>query len=276
MYCCLKAPVRLLICNPVEFLPQFDHGVGIELAVFEQIVSGAGLLFRRHILDLREDGHRFGAVMNVLQVVVVERRVVREERRQYAFDRETAAHGAVVIPAGLKGDQKVDDVICDILKMIGKIGEQAGQLSEPRTLESFVVGGHTDVLRDVPAKRFRDRPQRICAGFCQELFVQQRAAFVFDEMERILEGDLRIRFRPNELRDRELHRFEVEEVQWIGQFIEKFPDMFRIDMRFFFVKSVFDLPHLAHILDGRVALQLFKFDLAGLIQSELFAEPHIV
>ena len=86
MYCCLKARGRLLICNPVEFLPQFDHGVGIELAVFEQIVSGAGLLFRRHILDLREDGHRFGAVMNVLQVVVVERQVIGEKGWQHALD----------------------------------------------------------------------------------------------------------------------------------------------------------------------------------------------
>ena len=63
--CCLH------IYSPVEFLPHFDHGVGVELAVFEQIMSGAGLFFRTHILDLREDGHGLCAVMDVLQVVIV-------------------------------------------------------------------------------------------------------------------------------------------------------------------------------------------------------------
>ena len=88
MYCCLKAPVRLLICNPVEFLPQFDHGVGIELAVFEQIVSGAGLFFQWHKLDLREDGHGLASVVYAFEVVVVKARIVREDRRKYALYRE--------------------------------------------------------------------------------------------------------------------------------------------------------------------------------------------
>ena len=59
-------------------------------------MSGAGLFFRAHILDLREDGHGFCAVVNALQVVIVECRVVRKDRRQDAFDRKGTAHCTVM------------------------------------------------------------------------------------------------------------------------------------------------------------------------------------
>ena len=114
---CKSSFISICVVILIVLFPSYNavivrkHKNTLRYSVFEQIVSGAGLLFRRHILDLREDGHRFGAVMNVLQVVVVERRVVREERRQYAFDRETAAHGAVVVVPFLERRQQIPDIL---------------------------------------------------------------------------------------------------------------------------------------------------------------------
>ena len=71
-----------------QFLPNFHHRPGVELAVAEEVLAGAGGFAARHGPDFREDVHGLAAVVNVLQVTVIQFGVVGEEGGQHALDAE--------------------------------------------------------------------------------------------------------------------------------------------------------------------------------------------
>ncbi len=87
----------LLLYRPPQLLPHLDHSVGIELAVFEQVVARGGLFVEGQILDEREKLHRLAAVMYALKIVIIEARIVGVNGGQDALDRERAAHRSIVI-----------------------------------------------------------------------------------------------------------------------------------------------------------------------------------
>ena len=75
--------------------------------------------------------------------------------------------------------------------------------------------------------------------------MQQRATFVFDDMQRILEWNLLVGLRPRVLRNGILLRLEIQEVQRVGQLVQKGLDALGIDMVLVF-QCALDL----HVLDG--------------------------
>ena len=75
-------------CIHYQLFPNLNHCICIKFAVFQQVVSGSLLFFWRHVLDLREDRHCFSSVMDTLKIMVVQTRIIREDCRKYALDRE--------------------------------------------------------------------------------------------------------------------------------------------------------------------------------------------
>ena len=120
-------------------LPDLYHGVGVQFAVFQQIMACLFLLLRRHVLDFREDTHGLTAVMNPLQIVVIQRRVIREDGRQNALDGKRAAHGAIVIMTGLERHQQIHDVIPDIQQVFGKVRELFRQFRKALGMQEAVA-----------------------------------------------------------------------------------------------------------------------------------------
>ena len=78
----------MLLPDLYQFFPHLDHCKGIQLAVFEQVVARCLLVFGRHVLDLWEYAHGFTAVVDAVEVVIVQSRVIREDRGEDALDRE--------------------------------------------------------------------------------------------------------------------------------------------------------------------------------------------
>ena len=59
--------------------------------------------------------------MNLLQMMIVQSRIIREQCRKHALDRKAAAHCAVIIPARLERNQQVHNVVPYIQKMFRKV-----------------------------------------------------------------------------------------------------------------------------------------------------------
>ncbi len=177
--------------------------------------------------------------------MVVKLRIAREEGRQDALDAEGTSHGRDVIIACTERVNEVLDVVGDITKMVRQGREGVGQFPQATTLEHLVVGQRAYVLWNVPAEGFGYVSTRILPTNSEELLVQQRTSFIFNDMERILERYLLIGLRSRVLRYGVLLRLEIQEVQRVGQFVKEGLDACRIDMVTVVQRALY-----LHILDG--------------------------
>ena len=214
----------------LQRFPHLDHGVGVQLAVFQQALSCRGLLLRGQILDPWEQRHGFAAVVNALQIVIIQGRIIGEDGRQHALDGEAAAHGTVVVKTGLERGQQIPDVVPDVQEVGRKIRVQLGQLPEPSALEALVVGGDAGVHGDIPAQTFRNGTPGILAGLRQEFFMLQLAALLLNVVQGILEGDLLIGLRPREPGNGQLHGLEIQKIDGIVQGLQELPDALPVDV----------------------------------------------
>ena len=94
-----------------QFFPNFDHCICVQFTVLKQIPSCAPLFVWGHILDLREDAHRFPTVMHPLQMMIIQGWIIRIQGRKNTFDREAAAHGAIVVVPFLERRQQIPDIL---------------------------------------------------------------------------------------------------------------------------------------------------------------------
>ena len=205
----------VLFCGFLQLFPYLDHSKGIKLAVFKQISSCLLKLLAAHFFHSGECIHRLAAVMYAVKIMIVKTRVIREQSRQNALDREAAAHFSVVVPPRLKRNEQVGYIIPYAQKMLRKIREAPRKLLQPCTFKVLVVNSDAGIGGDIPAKSFSDRTQRICTRLRKKSLVLQQAALALYVMQRILEGYLCIRLRTSIFRYGRLNALKVEEVKRI-------------------------------------------------------------
>ena len=71
--------------------------------------------------------------------MIIQAGIIGKNSRQHTLDGKRAAHGSVIVEAGLKRNQQVNDVVSDIQKMLRQIGKKCRQLPDPCALEGFVI-----------------------------------------------------------------------------------------------------------------------------------------
>ena len=153
--------------------------------------------------------------------------------------------------------------------MIRQVREGVGQFPQATTLEHLVVSQRAYIHRDIPAESFGNVPAGILAADAQELLVEQGSTFVFDDMQRILEGNLLVGLCPRVLRNGILLRLEIQEIQRVGQLVQEGLDALGIDVVLVLQRTL-DL----HVLDGAevVVPQIFESNLAVVVAFQFLAE----
>lgn len=155
-------------------------------------MPGGLLLLRLHVLNLREDRHGLAAVVDALQIVIVQIRIVREDGGKNALDRKRAAHRPVVIIAAQKRYQQIDNIAFNLKQVFGQVRELTCQFLQSAAFKGFVICCDADIRGDIPDQRFRNAPTRVLAGGSQKLTVLYFAARLFNVVQRILERYLLI------------------------------------------------------------------------------------
>ena len=179
-----------------QLLPHLDHSVGVQAAVFKEGLTIVGAIFRRHEFHLREDIHGIATILHsTREVVIVERRIIREQCRKDFLDRERTIHGRYIVIAGTERIDQVNDVLRDIAQMIGQIRIGISELIQTATLKVLVISGGADIERDILAYLFCQSTTRISTRLSKEGCMVQLATLSFDPVQRILEGNLLIGLR---------------------------------------------------------------------------------
>ena len=106
-----------LFAQVLQFLPNFYHSVGIQLAIFQQVFACNFLLAWGHVFDERKNRHCFRTVVHAFEFVVVKFAIVREHSRQNALYREGIADVFIVIVSVVERVDKVHDICVNIHKV---------------------------------------------------------------------------------------------------------------------------------------------------------------
>ena len=155
-------------------------------------MAGSLLLLRLHILNLREDRHSLSAIVDALQIMIIQIRIIREHGWENALDRERAAHRAVIIIAAHKRYQQIDNIAFNPKQVLGQIRKLICQFLQSAAFKGFVICCDAYIRGDIPDQRFRNAPTRVLAGGSQKFTVLYFAAWLFNVMQRILERYLLI------------------------------------------------------------------------------------
>lgn len=151
-----------------HFRQHLHHREGVEFAVAEQRF----LFVERHCRHTRVDSHRLAAVVyRAGQVVVVQRRIVGEKRRQHRLDGEAAAHRRIVAVALLEWREQVHNVVADAEQMLAQVGEVRRQFFQPAALKTLVVGHRAGIRGNVAAQLIGQHPARVVHAIAQKLAV---------------------------------------------------------------------------------------------------------
>ena len=150
--------------------------------------------------------------MNAFQIVIIQAGIIGKNSRQHTLDGKRAAHGSVIVVAGLKRNQQVNDVVSDIQKMLRQIGKKCRQLPDPCALEGFVIRRYAGVHGDIRTQPFGKSSSGVGTGFCQKLLVLQLSPLALDIVQRILKRDLRIRLGADKFWDHRLHGFKIQKI----------------------------------------------------------------
>jgi hypothetical protein len=67
-----------------------------------------------------------------------------------------------------EGDDQILDIVCDIQKMIGKVGKGSGKLSDAPTLKALIIGKRANVHRNIATKLFGKRSARIFSRYSKK------------------------------------------------------------------------------------------------------------
>ena len=105
------------------------------------------------MLDKGEEGHGVATILTTLvEVVIVEARLIGEEGWQHTLNTERAMHGWHIIEAALERHQQILDVVANVHQVDGEIGIERCQLLDATALETFVVGQRADIHRNILAE----------------------------------------------------------------------------------------------------------------------------
>ena len=137
----------------MEFLPNADHGESVEMAVLEQGVAGGRSVFGSHFGNLRVNGHCIASVMDwALKIIIIQLRIIGEERWQYFLDAEGAVHGRTVHHLLTEWVDEIHNIVANIEQVFRKVGKGFGTLARSSALESLVIGCYAYILRNITAK----------------------------------------------------------------------------------------------------------------------------
>ena len=149
-------------------------------------------------------------------------------------------------------------MVPDVQQMVCQIREGIRQLLNPSAFKAHIIGGHTDIPRNIRAKLLRQSPTRVCSWLRQKLPVHQRAALSLAPVQRVLERDLRVRPRSDVPGDRRLDRFKIQKIQRIGELPEELPNLLPIHIVRALPHTVLQLPELLLIGDALRSNQIRK------------------
>ena len=189
------------------------------------------------------------------------------------LDAERAIHLRQIDHLLAEGFDEVDDVVGNVVQVVGQVGIGFCQLAQTTTLKTLVVGSGADAFRYVTTKLFGQLATRVTDGVAQIICVMKFASFFFYPMERVLEGYLCIHLCPVVLRNGILHGLEVEEIKRVGEGLEELANLFRRH-QLCVVQEGTHL-HLLYLVKLLVH-QVLEIDLALIVQLALLLEVHTV
>ena len=202
--------------------------------------------------------------------MVVQRWLIGEESRQHTFDAERPSHSRQVIIASLEWIKQVTDMPGNIEQMYREVRIECGQFFYAPHLEFLVVGQRADAHRNIFAELYGQLATRILTiALCQECGMLIFCFGATLDVKRILEGNLCIDLCAIKLRDRILHRLEVEEIERITECVKESSDTRTVN-----VLTPFHLQTLD--VSQRLFLQIVKGTFASTITFQLAVDEKTV